>query len=161
MPFIIKLISENCYLIPDVEGGLTTTKSQHKAIQTGILEDINSANETAQCFNENMTKDVDYEIIKVPRKPLYTIEASVPQEISPRLKPIEKFINNGKYQLFLSNVTTADDAMKGITRYDLSTGRNTAFYNIDQYEEDKLEITAYLNERFGNQWDIKLLPVQF
>lgn len=36
MSYIIKLISENCYIIPDDDGWPTITESREEAIDTGL-----------------------------------------------------------------------------------------------------------------------------
>ena len=78
----------------------------------------------------------------------------------PKLKDINSFIKNGKAHIFLTNVTTANDAMDGFTRYGVSTGKNAVLYKTTQYEARKEAISQYLNERFGTQWKLNLLPVQ-
>lgn len=60
MSYIIKLISENCYIIPDDDGWLTTTESQQEAIDIGLFDDMESADETAQSFSGGMTRGIDY-----------------------------------------------------------------------------------------------------
>lgn len=62
MSYIIKLISENCYIIPDDEGWLTTTESREEAIDIGLFDDFESADETAQSFSGGMTRGVDYQV---------------------------------------------------------------------------------------------------
>ena len=60
MSYIIKLISENCYIIPDDEGWLTTTESREEAIDIGLFDDFEAGDETAQSFSGGMTRGVDY-----------------------------------------------------------------------------------------------------
>lgn len=160
MSYIIKLISENCYLIPDDEGWLTTTESKQKAIELGLFNDMESADETAQSFSGGMTRGIDYIIEPVSKDPYHVVEIVIPEEIAPELRDINKFIKNGKAHVYLTNVTTANDAENGITRYGVSTGFNTVLYKTAQYEAHKDDILKYLNERFGNQWEINLVPVQ-
>ncbi|WP_180060454.1 hypothetical protein [Acinetobacter sp. YH12135] len=160
MSYIIKLISENCYIIPDDEGWLTTTESQQEAIEIGLFDDMESADETAQSFSGGMTRGVDYLIQPVSKDPYHVVEIIIPEKIAPRLKDINSFIKSGKAHIFLTNVTTANDAMDGFTRYGVSTGTNAVLYKTAQYEARKEDISQYLNERFGNQWAIKLVPVQ-
>lgn len=62
MPYVIKLVSENCYIIPDGDGWLTTTDSQQEAIEIGLFDDFESADETAQSFSGGMTRGVDYQV---------------------------------------------------------------------------------------------------
>lgn len=50
MPYVIKLVSENCYIIPDGDGWLTTTDSQQEAIEIGLFDDFEAGDETAQSF---------------------------------------------------------------------------------------------------------------
>lgn len=69
MSYIIKLISENCYIIPDDEGWLTTTESQQEAIEIGLFDDMESADETAQSFSGGMNRGVDYLIQPVSKTP--------------------------------------------------------------------------------------------
>ncbi|AGQ07805.1 hypothetical protein J610_1005 [Acinetobacter sp. 723929] len=160
MSYIIKLISENCYIIPDDEGWLTTTESQKEAIELGLFDDFESADETAQGFSGGMTRGVDYIIQTISTDPYHVVEIIIPEEIAPKLKDINRFIKNGNAHVFLTNVTTANDAMDGFTRYGVSTGTNAVLYKADQYEARKEAISQYLNDRFGIQWEIKLLPVQ-
>lgn len=160
MSYIIKLISENCYIIPDNEGWLTTTESQQEAIEIGLFDDMVSADETAQSFSGGMTRGIDYLIQPVFKDLYHVVEIIIPEEIAPKLKDINRFIKNGKAHIFLTNVTTANDAMDGFTRYGVSTGTNAVLYKTAQYEARKEDISQYLNERFGNQWAIKLVPVQ-
>lgn len=160
MSYIIKLISENCYIIPDDDGWLTTTESQQEAIELGVFDDMESADETAQSFSGGMTRGVDYIIQPISKDPYHVVEIIIPEEIAPKLKDINSFIKNGKAHIFLTNVTTANDAMDGFTRYGVSTGKNAVLYKDTQYEARKEAISQYLKERFGDQWEIKLLPVQ-
>lgn len=160
MSYIIKLISGNNYIIPDDDGWLTTTESREEAIDIGIFDDFESADETAQSFSGGMTRGIDYIIQPVSKDPYHVVEIVIPEEISPKLKDINSFIKNGKAHIFLTNVTTANDAMDGFARYGISTGKNAVLYKTTQYEVHKEAISQYLNERFGDQWEIKLLPVQ-
>ncbi|MQW91949.1 hypothetical protein GFH30_00920 [Acinetobacter wanghuae] len=160
MSYIIKLISENCYIIPDDDGWLTTTESQQEAIETGLFDDVESADETAQSFSGGMTRGIDYIIQPVSKDPYHVVEIILPEEIAPKLKDINRFIKNGKAHIFLTNVTTADDAIEGFTRYGVSTGCNAVLYKATQYETCKEAISQYLNEQFGIQWKLNLIPVQ-
>lgn len=160
MSYIIKLISENCYIIPDDDGWLTTTESQQEAIETGLFDDVESADETAQSFSGGMTRGIDYIIQPVSKDPYHVVEIILPEEIAPKLKDINRFIKNGKAHIFLTNVTTANDAMDGFTRYGVSTGTNAVLYKADQYETRKEAISQYLNERFGKEWEVKLISVK-
>lgn len=160
MSYIIKLISENCYIIPDDDGWLTTTESHQEAIEIGLFDDFESADETAQGFSGGMTRGVDYIIQSISADPYHVVEIIIPEEIAPKLKDINRFIKNGKAHIFLTNVTTANDAMDGFTRYGVSTGTNTVLYKAAQYEARKEAISQYLNERFENQWEVNLVPVQ-
>lgn len=160
MSYIIKLISENCYIIPDDDGWLTTTESREEAIDIGLFDDFEAADETAQSFSGGMTRGVDYIIQAISADPFNVIEIIIPEEIAPRLKDINRFIKNGKAHIYLTNVTSADDAMDGFTRYGVSTGKNAVLYKAIQYEARKEAISQYLTERLGNHWEIKLIPVQ-
>ncbi|TCH65482.1 hypothetical protein [Acinetobacter sp. ANC 4862] len=160
MSYIIKLISENCYIIPDDDGWLTTTESREEAIDIGLFDDFESADETAQSFSGGMTRGVDYQVESISLDPFHVVQITIPVEIAPKLKGIDKFIKNGEAQIFLTNVTMANDAMDGFTRYGVSTGTNAVLLKNDQYEARKEAISQYLAERFGNHWEIKLLPVR-
>ena len=160
MSYIIKLVSENCcYIVPDYDW-LTTTDSQQEAIELGLFDDMESADETAQSFSGGMTRGIDYIIQPVSKDPYHVVEIIIPEEIAPKLNNINSFIKNGKAHIFLTNVTTANDAMDGFTRYGVSTGTNTVLYKAAQYQDRKDQVSQYLNERFGNQWEVKLIPVQ-
>ena len=50
--------------------------------------------------------------------------------------------------------------MDGFTRYGVSTGKNAVLYKDTQYEARKEAISQYLNERFGDQWELNLRPIQ-
>lgn len=160
MSYIIKLISENRYIIPDDEGWLTTTESQQEAIEIGLFDDMESADETAQSFSGGMTRGADYLIQPVSKDPYHVVEIIIPEKLAPRLKDINSFIKNGKAHIFLTNVTTANDAMDGFTRYGVSTGVNAVLYKTTHYEARKDEISNYLDQRFGDQWEMKLVPVK-
>ncbi|MFD1436933.1 hypothetical protein HLH14_12435 [Acinetobacter sp. ANC 4282] len=160
MSYIIKLISENCYIIPDGDGWLTTTESREEAIDIGLFDDFESADETAQSFSGGMTRGVDYQVESISLDPFHLVQITIPVEIAPKLKDINKFITNDKAQVFLTNKTTVNDAMDGFTRYGLSTGTNAILLKADQCEKAKENIELYLNERFGSQWEVKLIPVQ-
>lgn len=160
MSYIIKLISENCYIIPDDDGWLTTTESQQEAIDIGLFDDMESADETAQSFSGGMTRGIDYIVQPISKDPYHVVEIIIPEEIAPKLKDINSFIKNGKAHIFLTNVTTANDAMDGFTRYGVSTGKNAVLYKDTQYEARKEAISQYLNERFGDQWELNLRPIQ-
>ena len=160
MSYIIKLVSENCYIIPDNDGWLTTTESREEAINIGLFDDFESADETAQSFSGGMTRGEDYQVESISLDPFHVVQITIPVEIVPKLKDINKFIINDKAQVFLTNVTTANDAMDGFTRYGVSTGTNAVLLKTVHYEKAKTEIENYLNNRFGNQWEIKLIPVQ-
>lgn len=161
MSYIIKLISENCYIIPDGDGWLTTTESREEAIDLGLFDDFEAADETAQSFSGGMTRGVDYQVISISSDPFHLVQITIPLEIAPKLKDINKFIVNDKAQIFLTNTTTANDAMEGFTRYGVSTGKNAVLYKATQYETRKDEISKYLYERFNNQWEIKLILVKY
>ncbi|MFH7805542.1 hypothetical protein [Acinetobacter sp. BSP-53] len=160
MSYIIKLISENCYIIPDDDGWLTTTESQQEAIDIRLFDDMESADETAQSFSGGMTRGIDYIVQPVSKDPYHVVEIIIPEEIAPNLKDINSFIKNGKAHIFLTNMTTANDAMDGFTRYGVSTGTNAVLLKAVHYEARKEEISAYLDQRFGSQWEIKLVPVR-
>ena len=160
MSYLIKLYPDNCYLISDGEGDMITTNSRQEAIRDGLFDDFESADDTAQCFSSGMTRGVDYIIESVSKDPYYVVQISMPVEKAPRLKDIHKFIKNDIAQVFLTNKTTANDAMDGFTRYGVSTGANAILLKITHYEKVENEIAEYLNKRFGNQWELKLLPVQ-
>lgn len=160
MSYIIKLISENCYIIPDDDGWLTTTESREEAIDIGLFDDFEAADETAQSFSGRMTRGIDYQVESISLDPFHVVQITLPIEIAPNLKDINKFIIDNKAQVFLTNTTTANDAMDGFTRYGVSTGKNAVLYKTTQYEVRKEAISQYLTERFGNHWEIKLLPVR-
>jgi hypothetical protein len=160
MSYLIKLHSDNCYLISDGEGDMITTNSRQEAIRDGLFDDFESADETAQCFSGGMTRGVDYVIESISQNQYYAVQISIPVEKAPRLKDIQKFIKNDTAQVFLTNKTTENDAMDGLTRYGVSTGTNAVLLKNDQYEARKEAISQYLAERFGNHWEIKLLPVR-
>lgn len=160
MSYIIKLISENCYIIPDDDGWLTTTESREEAIDLGLFDDFEAADETAQSFSGGMARGVDYIIQAISADPHHVVEIVLPEEIAPKLKDIKRFTKNGKAHIYLTNVTTADDAMEGFTRYGVSTGSNAVLYKATQYEACKEAISQHLNEQFGTQWKLNLLPVQ-
>ena len=160
MSYIIKLISENCYIIPDDDGWLTTTESREEAIDIGLFDDFESADETAQSFSGGMTRGADYQVESISLDPFHVVQITIPVEIAPKLKGIDKFIKNGEAQIFLTNVTTANDAMDGFTRYGVSTGNNAVLLKTAQYEVHKEAISQYLNERFRTQWKLHLVPVQ-
>lgn len=160
MSYLIKLYPDNCYLISDGEGDMITTNSRQEAMQDGLFDDFESADDTAQCFSGGMTRGVDYIIESISQDPYYVVQISIPVEKAPRLKDIHKFIKNDIAQVFLTNKTTANDAMDGFTRYGVSTGANAILLKSTHYEKVENEIAEYLNKRFGNQWELKLLPVQ-
>jgi hypothetical protein len=160
MSYLVKLYSDNCYLISDGEGDIATTDSRHEAIKNGLFNDFESADDTAQCFSGGMTRGIDYMIESVSPDPYHVIQITIPVEITPRLKDIDKFIINDKARVFLTNKTTANDAMDGFTRYGVSTGANAVLLKNAHYEKSKAEIENYLNERFKNQWEIELIPVR-
>lgn len=160
MPYLIKLYPDNCYVISDGKGDMITTNSRQEAMQDGLFDDFESADGTAQCFSGGMTRGVDYIIESVSQDPYYVVQISIPVEKAPRLKDIHKFIKNDKAQVFLTNETTANDAMNGFTRHGVSTGTNAVLYKADQYEVRKEAIAQYLNERFGTQWELNLISVQ-
>lgn len=159
MSYLIKLYPDNCYLISDGEGDMITTNSRQEAMQDGLFDDFESADDTAQCFSGGMTRGVDYIIEAVSIDPYHVVQITIPVEKAPRLKDIQKFIKNDKAQVFLTNKTTASDAMDGFTRYGVSTGTNAVLLKTDHYEKAKTEIENYLNGRFGTQWELRLIPV--
>lgn len=95
MLFIIKLISEKCYLIPDDEDWLTTKESQQEAIELGLFHDMESVDETTQSFSGEMTIGIDYIIQPVSKDPYHVMEIFLLEEIAFKLKDINKFIKNG------------------------------------------------------------------
>lgn len=160
MSYIIKLISENCYIIPDDDGWLTTTEYHEEAVERGLFDDFESADETAQSFSGGMTRGIDYIIQAISADPFNVIEIIIPEEIAPRLKGINRFNKNRKAHIYLTDVTSADDAMKGFFRYGISTEANAGLYKVTQYEASKETISQYLNERFGTQWKLNLISIQ-
>ncbi|MDM1758145.1 hypothetical protein HX127_11300 [Acinetobacter sp. 256-1] len=160
MGYIIKLISENSYIIPDDDGWMTTTKSKQEAIEIGAFDDFDSANETASDFSGGMIRGVDYVIENTSSNPYHVVQISIPVEIAPKLKDIDKFIKNNKALVYLTNNTTSNDALNGFKRYGVSTGSSAILLTSDMYEKSKAEIAEYLNERFGENWEVQLQPVQ-
>lgn len=160
MSYIIKLISENCYIIPDNDGWLTTTESREEAIKLATFDSFGSANETALSFSGGMTHGVDYHIESISLDSYHVVQITIPVEVAPKFKGIDKFIFNDKAQVFLTNSTTENDAMEGITRYGVSTGTNAILLKNADYEKSKAKIENYLNEKFENQWELKLIPVK-
>ena len=159
MGYIIKLISESCYIIPDDEGDMTTTKSREEAVDIGSFDDFESADETANFFSGGMVRDIDYRIESTSSNPFHVIQVAIPVDIAPKLKDINKFIKNEKAFVFLTNKTTANDAMNGFKRYGLSTGESAVLLTNDMYEKSKESISEYLNEKFSGNWEIELIPV--
>lgn len=160
MPYIIQFIQKNEYLIESNDGGFTTTNLHQEAIKSGLFDDFEVAHKAAQNFSTYMAIDIDYKILFTPKDPYYVVEIIVPKEIAPKLKDIKKVIKNGKARIFLTNMTTEDDAMDDLIHYGVSTGVNTALYKITQYKTHEQAIANYLNTRFDNQWEVKLIPIQ-
>lgn len=159
MPYIIHFIQKNEYLIKRNDGGFTTTNLHQEAIKSVLFDDFELAHKAAQNFSTYMVIDIDYKILSTPKDPYYVVEIIIPKEIAPTLKDIKKVIKNGKARIFLTNMTTEDDAMDDLIYYGVSTGVNTALYTITQYKTNEQAISKYLNERFGNHWEIKLLSI--
>lgn len=159
MSYIIKLISENCYIIPDEDGDMTTTESRDEAIKLGAFDDFDSADETANFFSGGMTRGVDYNIEAISKNPYHVVQVEIPVNIAPKLKNIDHFIKNGKALIYLTNKTTSNDALNGFKRYGISTGSNAILLTNDMFEKNKESISEYLNERFGESWQMQLIPV--
>ncbi|WP_111894218.1 hypothetical protein [Acinetobacter sp. MB5] len=159
MSYLIKLYPDNCYLISDGEGDMITTDSRQEAIKNGLFDDFGSADDTAQCFSGGMTRGVDYIIESVSLDPYHVVQITIPTEIAPKLKDIDRVIRNDKALVLLTNTTTSRDAENGITKYGISTGTNAVLLKTIHFEKARIGIENYLNERFGNQWELQLIPI--
>jgi len=92
-------------------------------------------------------------------KQAYVIEITIPEINCPKtIRGREKLISDGKAKVYLSRNTTANDCLNGIERWGITGGRNVCIYTEQTYPKDELEINEYLNGRFGEDWEIKLVP---
>lgn len=66
MGYIVKLIENNEYFIPDSDGDIDTTQSRNEAIATGQFDDYESAKETAESWSGDMVLGRDFIIETVP-----------------------------------------------------------------------------------------------
>ncbi|RSN81514.1 hypothetical protein EA770_10370 [Acinetobacter baumannii] len=159
MGYIIKLTDSNNYLVPSEDGWLTTTSSRDEAVKYGVINSFEEADATVQNYSNGMRRGVDYIIESSNRSKYNIIQITIPLEKAPNLKGIEKFIKDGKATVFLSNTTSSNDALNGITRFGLTTGNNAFMLPDSSMEKFNPLITDYLNERFGGDWKIDLVSV--
>lgn len=93
-------------------------------------------------------------------KQAFLVEITIPENKCPRtIRDREKLISNGKAKVFLSRNTTANDCMNGIERWGVTSGRNVPVYTEKTFSNDEDKIKSYLDERFGNNWELTLKPV--
>lgn len=87
---------------------------------------------------------------------VFVLEISIPEKKCPNIRNRDKLIQDGRARVFLANNTTQNDAMNGFTRYGVSGGRTACIFTQESFLKYEAEITGYLNERFGQDWNSKL-----
>lgn len=90
----------------------------------------------------------------------FVVVVEIPEHKCPRVRNRDQLIKDGKAQVYLSINTSKKDALNGITRYGVSGGR-CAFVVTDRtFPKVEAEIKSYLNERFGSDWSMELVPLK-
>lgn len=98
-------------------------------------------------------------MISIMKKQAYVVEITIPEAKCPKaIRGRDKLISNGYAKVYLSRNTTANDCLNGIERWGISGGRNVCIYTEQTYPKDELEIKAYLKGRFGEDWEVNLIP---
>ena len=92
-------------------------------------------------------------------KECFAIEVEIPEAICPKFKGRDQFIEEGIAKLFLSNNTTAKEALKGLTVYAVGAGKNAVVVTKASFPKIEAQITVYLNEQFGDEWKLTLMPI--
>lgn len=92
-------------------------------------------------------------------KECFAIEVEIPEAICPKFKGRDQFIEEDVAKLFLSNNTTAKEALKGLTIYAVGAGKKAVVVTKASFPKIEAQITEYLNEQFADQWKITLIPI--
>lgn len=84
----------------------------------------------------------------------FIIKVILPIDKCPKVKNC--FINSdGKAEVYITSKTTQKDALEGYNVYALSGYKGLIVLNYAN-SHTKNEIENYLNNRFGNDWEVKL-----
>lgn len=84
----------------------------------------------------------------------FIIKVILPVDKCPKVK--NRFINSeGKAEIYITSKTTQKDALEGHNIYALSGYQGLIVKNYAN-SHTKDEIENYLNNRFGNDWEVKL-----
>ena len=87
----------------------------------------------------------------------FIIKVILPIDKCPKIK--NRFINSeGKAEVYITSRTTQKDALEGHTVYALSGYQGLIVQNYAK-SHTKDEIENYLNNRFGNDWEVRLEKV--
>ncbi len=87
----------------------------------------------------------------------FIIKVILPINKCPKVK--NRHINDeGKAEVYITNKTTQKDALEGNNVYGLSGYKGLIVPNYE-HSHTKKEIEKYLNNRFGNDWEIRLDPI--
>ena len=85
------------------------------------------------------------------------IKVILPIDKCPKVK--NRYINDeGKAEVYLISKTTSTNALEGNNIYALS-GVKGLIVNNRNYDRIKFEMESYLNNRFGDDWEIRLDPI--
>lgn len=92
-------------------------------------------------------------------KECFAIEVEIPEAICPKFKGRDKFIEEGIAKLFLSDSTTAKEALRGLTVYTIGDGKKAVVVTKQSFPKIEAQVTTYLNEQFGDEWKLTLTPI--
>ena len=87
----------------------------------------------------------------------FIIKVILPIGKCPKVK--NRYINDeGKAEVYITSKTTQKDALEGYNIYALS-GVKGLIVNNRNYDRIKFEIESYLNNRFSDDWEVRLDPI--
>ena len=87
----------------------------------------------------------------------FIIKVILPLDKYPKVK--NRYINNqGRAEVYITSKTAQKDALEGHNVYALSGCKGLIVPNYPN-SNTKNEIENYLNNRFGNDWEVKLEPI--
>jgi len=87
----------------------------------------------------------------------FIVKVVLPVDKCPKVR--NRYINNeGKAEVYITSKTTQKDALEGYNVYALSGYKGLIVPNYEN-SHTKNEIKSYLNDRFGNDWEIRLDPI--
>jgi hypothetical protein len=89
----------------------------------------------------------------------FVIQVEIPEAKCPKVRRRKQLIQDGVARVFLSNNTSVKNAMNGMMRYGVSSGRNALIFTPSSFQEYENKINMFLNNKFDHEWKIEIVPI--